>query len=95
MPEPIRVVTVAVLRFQTRGECEERMLQQVPTAKAKSEKRQFSLSSVFLSSVFLTSGPTDRQGYFIAMASLLPLIYDHCFSFDQVQAFLLEKYRPT
>ena len=90
MPEPIRVVTVAVLRFQTRGECEERMLQQVPTAKAKSEKRQFSLSSVFL-----TSGPTDRQGYFIAMASLLPLIYDHCFSFDQVQAFLLKKYRPT
>ena len=46
MPEPIRVVTVAVLRFQTRGECEERMLQQVPTAKAKSEKRQF-FSAVF------------------------------------------------
>jgi len=66
------------------------MLQRVPTATAKSEKRQF-----FLSSVSLSSGPTDRQGYFIAMASLLLLISDHCFSFDQVQAFLLKKYRPT
>ena len=90
MPEPIRVVTVAVLRFQTRGECEERMLQQVPTATDKSEKKPFSLSSVSLS-----PGRTDRQGYFIAMASLLLLISDHCFSFDQVQAFLLKKYRPT
>lgn len=90
MPEPIWVVTVAVLRFQTRGDCEERMLQQVPTATAKSEKKPFSLSSVSLS-----PGPTDRQGYFIAMASLLLLIPDHCFSFDQVQAFLLKKYRPT
>ena len=95
MPEPIRVVTVAVLRFQTRGYREERMLQQVPTATAKSEKRQFFLSSVSLSSVSLSSGPTDCQGYFITMASLLLLISDHCFSFDQVQAFLLKKYRPT
>lgn len=95
MPEPIWVVTVAVLRFQTRGECEERMLQQVPTATAKSEKKPFSLSSVSLSSVSLSPGPTDRQGYFIAMASLLLPIPDHCFSFDQVQAFLLKKYRPT